>query len=105
MNRFYIHFVISEMRAYSNKHRIRINVSCETKHCIKSVRIRIFSGPYFPVLTLNTKRHEVSLRIFVRMRENNDQKNSEYGQFSRSKRKSKWRVRRTPPLEKRFIRR
>ena len=36
-------------------------------HCVKSVRIRSFSGPYS-----------------VRMRENADQKNSEYGHFSRS---------------------
>ena len=37
-------------------------------HCVKSVRIQRFSGPYS-----------------VRMRENKDQKNSEYGHFSRSK--------------------
>ena len=36
-------------------------------HCVKSVRIRSFSGPYFPAFGLNT-----------------DQKNFEYGQFSRS---------------------
>ena len=36
-------------------------------HCLKSVRIRSFSGPYS-----------------VRMRENADQKNSKYGHFSRS---------------------
>ena len=34
-------------------------------HCVKSVRIRSFSGPYS-----------------VQMRENTDLKNSEYGQFS-----------------------
>ena len=32
-------------------------------HCIKSVRIRSYSGPYFSVFGLNTERHEVSLRI------------------------------------------
>ena len=36
-------------------------------HCVKIVRFRSFSGPYS-----------------VRMRENMDQKNSEYGQFLRS---------------------
>ena len=36
-------------------------------HCVKSVRIRSFSGPYS-----------------VRMREYTDQKNSEYEHFSRS---------------------
>ena len=36
-------------------------------HCIKHVRIRSYSGPYS-----------------VRMRENTDENNSEYGLFSRS---------------------
>ena len=40
-------------------------------HCVKSIRIRSYSGPYS-----------------VRMRENTDQNNSEYGLFSRSV--SKW---------------
>ena len=33
------------------------------KHCVKSVRIRSYSGPYFPAFELNTERHEVSLGI------------------------------------------
>ena len=36
-------------------------------HCVKSVRIRSYSGPYS-----------------VRMRENTDQNNSKYGHFLRS---------------------
>ena len=40
-------------------------------HCVKSVRIRSFSGPYFPTLELNTQRYS-------------DQKSSGYGHFSRS---------------------
>ena len=32
-------------------------------HCVKDARIRSFSGPYFPVFRLNTKRFGVSLRI------------------------------------------
>ena len=32
-------------------------------HCGKSVRIRSFSGPYFPAFGLNTERSEVSLCI------------------------------------------
>ena len=54
------------------------------KHCVKSVRIRSFSGPHFPAFGLNK---EEILRISpysVRIRENTDQKNSEYGHFSRS---------------------
>ena len=32
-------------------------------HCMKSVRIRNYSGPNFPAFGLNTKRYSVSLRI------------------------------------------
>ena len=41
-------------------------------HCVKSVRIRSYSGPHFPAFELNMERHG------VRMRENADQNNSEY---------------------------
>ena len=33
------------------------------KHCVKSFRIRSFSGLYFPVFGLNMKSYSVSLRI------------------------------------------
>ena len=33
------------------------------KHCLKSVRIRSYSGPYFPAFGLNTERCSVFLRI------------------------------------------
>ena len=33
------------------------------RHCVKSVRIRSFSGPYFPAFGLNTERYSASLRI------------------------------------------
>ena len=32
-------------------------------NCVRSVRIRSYSGPYFTAFGLNTERHEVSLRI------------------------------------------
>ena len=32
-------------------------------HCVKGVRIRSFSSPYFPAFGLNTDRYGVSLRI------------------------------------------
>ena len=32
-------------------------------HCVKIVRIRSYSDPYFPAFGLNTKRYGVSLRI------------------------------------------
>ena len=51
-------------------------------HCVKGVHIRSFSGPYLPAFGLNTEK--VSLRIWSEYGENTDQKNSEYGHFSRS---------------------
>ena len=54
---------------------------CST-HCVKSVRIRSFSGLYFPAFGVNTKK--CIYPYLVRMRKNTNQKNSEYGQFSRS---------------------
>ena len=32
-------------------------------HCLKSVYIRSYSGPYFPAFGLNTERYGVSFRI------------------------------------------
>ena len=32
-------------------------------HCVKSARIRSYSGPHFPAFGLHTKRYSVSLRI------------------------------------------
>ena len=48
-------------------------------HCLKSVRIRSFSGPYFPAFRLNI----LYLSVSVRMRENTNQKYSKYGHISR----------------------
>ena len=50
-------------------------------HYVKSVRIWSCSGPYFLAFGLNTERYGVSS---VRMLENTDQSNSEYGHFLRS---------------------
>ena len=35
----------------------------EALHCVKGVRIRSYSGPYFPAFGLNTERYSISLRI------------------------------------------
>ena len=32
-------------------------------HCVKSVRIRSFTGSYFPAFGLNTEKYSVSIRI------------------------------------------
>ena len=53
-------------------------------HCVKSVRIRSYSGLHFPAFGLNTERDGVSLRIQSECGKNADQNNSEYGFFLRS---------------------
>ena len=57
---------------------ICIRTSSQHQDCVKSLRIQSYSGPYFPTLVLRISPYS------VRMRENTDQKNSEYGLFSRS---------------------
>ena len=52
-------------------------------HCVKSVLLRSFCGPYFPAFRLSTERY-ISPYL-VRMRKKEDQKNSEYGHLLRSK--------------------
>ena len=40
------------------------------KHCVKSVRIRYYSGPHFPVFGLNTERYRVfsdKTRVMIRV--------------------------------------
>ena len=37
-------------------------------HCVKSVRIRSFSGLYFPVFGLNTEIYRINLRIQYKYR-------------------------------------
>ena len=61
----------------------KITMKHQNDHYMKSVRIRSFSGPYFPAFRLNTKKiHSIS-PYSVQMWENTDQKNYEYGHFSR----------------------
>ena len=35
----------------------------KNSHCVKSVRIRCYSGPHVPAFGLNTERYGVSVRI------------------------------------------
>ena len=51
-------------------------------HCVKSVQLRSFSGPYFPVFGLNTETSKSPYS--VRIQENTDQKNSVFRHFSRN---------------------
>ena len=58
----YINFIMGIM-IIMEKVRFRVKKYVRShKHCVKRVRIRIFSGPYFPACGLNTKRYKVSLR-------------------------------------------
>ena len=41
----------------------RIIWNFKLNHCVKSVRIRSYSGPYISGFGLNTERYKVSLRI------------------------------------------
>ena len=58
------------------------NLSPEQTLC-KCVGIRSYSGSHFPAFRLNTERRSI-FPYSVRMRENADQNNSEYGHFFRS---------------------
>ena len=53
-------------------------------HCVKSVQIRSFSGPYFPAFGLNTERCRVSLHIQSEWGKIWTRKKSVFGHFSRS---------------------
>ena len=54
-----------------------------SKHCVKSVQIRSFSGPYFPPLGLDMERYGVSLRIQSECGKIRTRKNSVFRHFSR----------------------
>ena len=62
-------FGINQLLIQSSAYYYRSNKTWENgaNHCVKSVRIRSFTGPYFPTFGLNT-----------------EQKNSEYGHFPHS---------------------
>ena len=63
------HWIVLERRRCCRKNKIEILANA---HCVKSVRIRSFTGPYFPGFGLNT-----------------DQKKAEYEHFSRSGKQKK----------------
>ena len=65
--------------------RLGTEAVSQYNHCVKSVRVRSYSGPHFPAFVLNTERYRVS-PYSVQMCEIADQNKSEYGHFSRSER-------------------
>ena len=50
------------IRSFTSKIVVN-NISIINIHCVKSVHIPSFSGPYFPAFGLNTVRYSVVLRI------------------------------------------
>ena len=42
---------------------VTVSTNVQSNHCVKSVRIRSYSGPYFTAFGLNTERYRVSFRI------------------------------------------
>ena len=54
------------------------------EHCVKSVQIWSFCGPYFPVFGLNAEIYSVNLHIQSKYRKIRARKNSVFGYFSRS---------------------
>ena len=68
-----LQFVFNYNNDINGNNNLIINI-----HWVKSVRIRSFSGSYFPIFELNTER------CSVRIRKNTDQKNSKHGHFLRS---------------------
>ena len=44
-------------------HKLKLYLKIGEDHCVRSARIRSFSGGYFPAFGLNTERHGVSLHI------------------------------------------
>ena len=57
-----LHFLCSE-GLWGSDSIFKIGKFTHCPHCVKTVRIRSYSGPYFSALGLNTERFGVSLRI------------------------------------------
>ena len=51
-----------QIKYYFLKSWSRKIVEPNVLHCVKSVRFRSYSGPYFPAFGMNTERYSVSLR-------------------------------------------
>ena len=66
-----------------NRDFFQLTLFNSVTHYVNSILIRSYSGPHLPAFWLNTERDAISLSS-VRMQENADQNNSEYGYFLRS---------------------
>ena len=58
--------ILVHLEEFCNGYLVTGNVSktfSNQLHCVKSVRILSYSGPYFPAFGLNTEKYSVSLHI------------------------------------------
>ena len=63
MDYFLLKSFINDNKYKTGKYRGSVSKFQGHRHWVKSVRIRSYSGPYFPALGLNVERYGVSLRI------------------------------------------
>ena len=57
VNQYIVHVSIYEVPCSENYQKTVSNFLGAFSHCVKSVRIRSFSGPYFPVFTPNAGKY------------------------------------------------
>ena len=43
----------------------KVVLKCKNRHCVKSVRIRSYSGPYFPAFGINTDQNNFEYEHFL----------------------------------------
>ena len=55
--------LIGSIHCFDRANFTSVNTSPSLPHCVKSVRIRRFSGPHFPAFGMNTERYSISFRI------------------------------------------
>ena len=63
---------------------LNIQLHKQEDHCVKSVQVRSYSGPYFPIFGLDTEIFAVNVFIQSEYGKIQTRKNSVFGHFSRS---------------------
>ena len=81
VSHYYLELCLGKIRGCNKLDKMQNNTFLSKCHCVKSVGIRSFSGPYIPAFRLNTDDILCITPYSGRIRENTDQKNSKYGHF------------------------
>ena len=76
-----IDYVDAQAMIWKSKVLILFWIFCWNWHCVKSVRIRSYSGLHFPALGLNTERYSVLSGFSPNAGKKKDENNSKYGHF------------------------